>query len=795
MSSESAIPNHENSHKNQQQNQQQKQQQKQRENQHLNKAGVFNAGLEFFRGQKLPVILQTEASECALACLAMVASFHGFKTDLAYLRHQFAISSRGATLAHVIDIADGIKLNSRPLKLALSDLTKLTTPCILHWDLNHFVVLKSCKGKRIVIHDPALGEKTLSLSECGEHFTGVAVELIPNEGFVKARAKQSLRISDFARHIVGLWPTAFKVLALSVMLQLFAIATPYYLQLVIDDVVVNGDSDLLMILALGFALLALFELVSKALRSFVILHCSNVLNLQMASQLCHHLLRLPLAFFQRRHMGDIVSRFGSMDSVRQLLSNGLVEAIVDGLMVIVVLVMMCLYSVKLTMIVMVAVSVYAIMRSLCYKPLKQLNEQQLVAGAKQQSRFMENVRAIETIKHRQCEHQRQQVWQQSLVKQINLSIKLGKLRIHFNWLHDVIFAAENLLVIYIAATLVMAGDLSIGMLTAFIAYKRQLISKLINLIERLIDMKMLTLHLSRIADIALTDKEPHFDNQNPVNAVNAVSSVNVVMHPPMRPINPVNPVNPVKDTSPINPTSSSSTLKTQAAILRIEDLAFRYHDKEPWLFKNVSFSVTPGQVVAIIGASGSGKTSLLKVLMGLQAATQGRVCFYEHEINQYGLGQYRRKLSAVLQDDQLISGSLIDNISFFAEQVDRQKLANVIEQAQLSQDIKSMPMGVNSLIGEMGSNLSGGQKQRLLLARALYQQPEILFLDEATSHLDSNNEFYVNQAINALSMTRIIVAHRLETIMQADVILQLTTSGVIDCTDKVKSQYAAARRG
>ncbi|NMP16551.1 peptidase domain-containing ABC transporter [Thalassotalea sp. Y01] len=756
MSSESAIPNHKSSHKNTHQNQ------------HKNKADVFNAGLEFFRGKKLPVILQTEASECALACLAMVACFHGFKTDLAYLRRHFAISSRGATVAHIIDIADGIRLNSRPLKLALSDLTKLTTPCILHWDLNHFVVLKSCKRNKVVIHDPAMGEKTLSLSECGEHFTGVAIELIPNEGFVKARAKQSLRISDFARHIVGLWPTAFKVLALSVMLQLFAIATPYYLQLVIDDVVVNGDSDLLMILALGFALLALFELVSKALRSFVILHCSNVLNLQMASQLCHHLLRLPLAFFQRRHMGDIVSRFGSMDSVRQLLSNGLVEAIVDGLMVIVVLVMMCLYSVKLTVIVMVAVTVYAIMRSLCYEPLKQLNEQQLVAGAKQQSRFMENVRAIETIKLRQCENQRQQVWQQSLVKQINLSIKLGKLRIHFNWLHDAIFAAENLLVIYIAATLVMAGDLSIGMLTAFIAYKRQLISKLINLIERLIDMKMLTLHLSRIADIALTDKEPHFDKKR---------AINTTIQPPIARI------------------SQTSNTASKAAILRIEDLAFRYHDKEPWLFKNVSFSVTPGQVVAIIGASGSGKTSLLKILMGLQAATQGKVCFYEHEINQYGLGQYRRKLSAVLQDDQLISGSLIDNISFFAEQVDRQKLANVIEQAQLSQDIKSMPMGVNSLIGEMGSNLSGGQKQRLLLARALYQQPDILFLDEATSHLDSNNEFYVNQAINALSMTRIIVAHRLETIMQADVILQLTTSGVIDCTDKVKSQFAAARRG
>ncbi|MDN3653289.1 peptidase domain-containing ABC transporter [Thalassotalea ponticola] len=749
-------------------------------------------GLAFFQRRRLPVMLQSESSECGLACLAMIANFFGFNADLASLRRIVSLSPSGARLSDLMSAADQLKLTGRALKLSITDIRKLNTPCILHWDLNHFVVLKHCVRGGVVIHDPAIGEQKLSVEQVSEHFTGIALELTPSDAFTQAKLSQSLTLSDFTQQITGLWPTITKILALSVMLQLFAIAAPYYLQLVIDDVIVNQDDNLLTVLALGFALVALFELLTRVLRSVVVLHFSSVMNLQMASQLCHHLLRLPVAFFQRRHMGDIVSRFGSLDAVRQLLSNGLVEALVDGLMIVAVLLMMFLYSVKLTVLVLLAVVAYAALRWLCYKPLKQLNEQQIVAKSKEQSCFMENIRAIETIKLRQCESARQQVWLKNVVSYLNLSIEVGKLKLHFTWLHDVIFAAENIAVVYVAALCVIQGQLSLGMLTAFIAYKRQFTSKVILFIDRVVEMKMLSLHLNRIADIALAEQEPHFQQRSlhlsvePPNMAKTTCE-GVVTGACLTDENQVYEHQTAEYQTPGYRVNQGLDNQRQRPVLAVSNLAFRYHQQQPFLFENVSFSVFPGQCIAITGASGRGKTSLLKLLMGLEQPSRGEVCYLEQNIEHVGIGTYRSKLAAVLQNDQLISGSLIDNITFFSEQVDLPRLHECLARSQLLDEIKRMPMGLETLVGDMGSSLSGGQKQRLLLARALYQQPEILFLDEATSHLDSENEMLVSDAIKSLDTTRIVVAHRIETIIQADVILTLTEQGVIDVTEKMKS--------
>ena len=302
------------------------------------------AKLQFWYRKKLPLILQSEATECGLACLAMVAGFHGYKTDLLSMRQNFNVSMEGATLLDIMQFAEKLALTSRPLRIELEDLDALQTPCILHWDLNHFVVLKSANEKSIVIHDPGSGEKRLTMSEASGHFTGVALELTPTQEFTSKARPASLKFSDFWSKIIGLKSSLMLIFTLSVLLQVFALASPYYIQLVIDDVILTADTSLLTILAIGFALVLLFEVVTTALRGFTLLHFGNLMNIQLGANLFHHLIRLPLDYFEKRHMGDVVSRFSSLQRVKDLLTTGVIETIIDGLMALITLVMIFFYS-------------------------------------------------------------------------------------------------------------------------------------------------------------------------------------------------------------------------------------------------------------------------------------------------------------------------------------------------------------------------------------------------------------------------------------------------------------------
>ena len=288
----------------------------------------------FWRDQKLPMIQQTEAAECGLACMAMVAGYHGHNINLNEIRRLFKLSIEGCTLLDLMGFAEKLKLTSRPLKLELSHLKQLKTPSILHWDLNHFVVLKSVKNNHCTIYDPAYGERLLSLDEVSEHFTGIALELIPTTDFAQKEKGASLRLSDFWSEMTGLKRSLALMFTLSILLQVFLLVSPYYIQLVVDDVILTSDTSLLIVLAVGFGLVLLFDVMTQGLRSFVLLHFSNQLNVQLASNLFHHLIRLPMNFFGTRHIGDVLSRFGSLQHIRELLSTGVLEVIIDGILAI-----------------------------------------------------------------------------------------------------------------------------------------------------------------------------------------------------------------------------------------------------------------------------------------------------------------------------------------------------------------------------------------------------------------------------------------------------------------------------
>ena len=682
------------------------------------------AKLQFWHRKTLPLLLQSEATECGLACLTMVAGYHGFKTDLLSMRQKFSVSLEGATLLDIMHFAEKLNLTSRPLRIELDDLQHLKTPCILHWDLNHFVVLKSANAKSIVIHDPASGVKRLPLNEVSGHFTGVALELSPTQEFEQKAPPPSLKFSDFWSKITGLKKSLILIFSLSLIIQVFALATPYYIQLVIDDVILTGDTTLLTVLAVGFFLLLLFETVTNAIRRLSLMHFANLMSIQLGANLFHHLIRLPLQYFEKRHMGDVVSRFGSLQEVKRLLTTGVIETIIDGLMAIITLMMIFFYSPALSAVVLVAVCLYALVRFLSYKPYRAISEQEIIARAEESSNFMETVRGIQAIKLFGSEVKREGQWQNRFANAINQNIRFGHFIISYDAINRFIFGVENILVIYLAAQLVIDGGFSTGMLFAFMAYKRQFMDKMAALIEKVIEFKMLGLHFERLADIALTEKE-------------VLQEENVKQH------------------------------QIQGKIT-LENISFKYSDASPDVISKLNINITAGESVALTGPSGCGKSTLLKIMLGLNQPQHGQILIDDIPLKQLGNRQFRQQIAAVMQDDELLSGSVADNIAFFDTPIDMEHLVYCAELASIHDDISNMPMGYNSLIGDMGSSLSGGQKQRIILARALYKKPKILFMDEATSHLDTQLESDINEAVKRLDITRVIIAHRKETIASAD---------------------------
>ena len=694
--------------------------------------------LSFGIGNRLPLILQTEATECGLTCLAMVAGYHGHHVDLATMRGRFSVSLKGVGLGRVIEIAQRLELGSRALKLELDHLGQLRLPCILHWNFNHFVVLQEVSGRTVTVHDPAHGIRKLSFDEVSRSFTGVALELWPSASFRLRNAKPPVKLRALFGPISGLKRSVGQILLLSLVLEVFTLVSPFFLQWVIDQVIVSADRDLLTVLALGFGLLLLMQQATSAIRAWILMYFSTTLNVQWRANVFTHLLSLPVQYFERRHLGDVVSRFGSVDTIQQTLTTSFLSATIDGVMTIVTLGMMFVYSPMLGGIALGAMLIYGLLRWLWYRPLRRATEEQIVHAAKQQSHFLETVRGVKTIKLFNRQEERRSGWLTLLVEQINAGLHAQKLQLLYQQVNGLLFGIEGLVIIWLGARLVMDGQFTVGVLMAFNAYKGQFDTRVGSLIDRFFEVRMLQLQGDRLADIVFTPSET-------VAALRYVPG----------------------ETDSLEP------------CIETVGLSFRYADGEPTVLDDVSIRIEAGESVAIIGPSGCGKTTLVNVLLGILAPTGGKVRIGSIDMDRLGIDRMRSLVGTVLQDDVLFAGSIADNISFFDTQANPQQVAECAQLAAIHADIVSMPMGYNTLVGDMGTVLSGGQKQRVLLARALYKRPKILVLDEATSHLDLQREQQVNTAISALRMTRIIIAHRPETIASASRVIALNGGKVV----------------
>ena len=681
-----------------------------------------------FSRQKLPVVLQTEATECGIACLVMIARYHGHDIDLNSLRKTASVSLKGANLKQVMATAAGLHLSSRPLRVELDQLHKVQTPAILHWDLNHFVVLKKVANGKVHFIDPGRGLRVMAIEKVSDHFSGVVLELSPAADFNQLQDRLRPKLRDLWSRLVGMKRAVLQTLTLSVILQIVALAAPFYLQLVVDRAVGPKDVNLLLALLLGFGGLVFIRAASEAIRGWAILVYGNQISFQMVGNIFRHLIRLPTAWFEKRHVGDIISRIGSARPIQEALTESVVAIVLDGFMAVFTLVIMFIYAPILALVVLMLTALLALATLLIYPYLRRTEEEAIVTKAIENTHVIESIRAATTVKLFGREAAREAAWRNLFADTINANTSHGKWLVLQKFFETLLMGGQIVITVYLGAKLIIgdADVFSVGMLFAFLGYQQHFTESVKKLLSEGIKVSLLSLHLDRLADIVYEKTEKIEEGSE-------------------------------------GPKSITGTIS-------VKNISFRYSDNDPWVLKDFSLEIPAGKMMTITGASGGGKTTLMKLLLGLYQPNSGIIEIDGKPLADIGMANWRAHIGVVMQDDQLLSGTIADNISFFDPQIDMQKVYRAAMAAQIHDEISAIPMHYLSMVGDMGSVLSGGQKQRVLLARALYHAPKILFLDEGTANLDAQTEEKIADVLANMDITRIIIAHRQQLIQRADTV-------------------------
>lgn len=687
----------------------------------------------FPQQRKLPMVLQEELSECGHACIAMISQYFGHQIDLFSLRKMHQPSARGMTLLSIKALLETLDFSVRAIKAPLEALKQVKLPAILHWNTNHFVVLKKVNKQSIVIHDPAVGIRHCNWSEVNAAYTGIVLEVEKSLEFREIRDAQQLSLSTLFKTVMGIKPFIGLLLILSLAIEVFGLINPLFLQFVMDSVMISGELQNLVVIATAFLLFVCLRAFSEYIRGSLVTYLTTHMTKQFSENVMRHLLRLPLHFFEQRSKGDIQSKFQAIDQIQAKISTDFVKTALDGMMVLINVIVMLIYSRVLTSIVIAVLGIYWGLRYASYHALRLQTETSIKQHTKAASIFLETLQVIMPIKSFLKEGLRFNLWQNAYVDALTADVQISKIHVFYHTLSQWLFEIEQIIVVCCGAYLVLANQFSAGMLVAFLSYRMMMVNKASSLIQTGFEYRLISIQLNRLSDILFQHPEPM------APAVHRAQTVH--------------------------------------GALKVSELSFKYNQNEKNIFENINLEINPGEKVAIVGPSGCGKTTLLKLMMGLLSPGTGEIYVDGALIQDFGLKNYRELTACVMQDDALMSGTILENISFLAQEVDLSEVYRVAQLACIHDDICRFPMGYETQVGELGSFLSGGQKQRLLLARALYKKPKLLFLDEASSHLDTDNEKSINAALKSLDITQIIIAHRQETIKMADRVIDLGLDG------------------
>jgi ATP-binding cassette, subfamily B, bacterial CvaB/MchF/RaxB len=701
-------------------------------------AFVRDAGLKLrlFPRKTAPLILQHEAAECGLACLAMVAQHYGASLQMEDLRAQFDVSSRGTSLQDMGVWADKIGLNARCVELGADEISQLKLPAVLHWAGNHWVVVTQASAKGLQLHDPAMGRRWVSWREVQEKFSGFAADFVPRAQLQRTPPQPRLQFGMMMRSFPGMGSAVFQLFMVSVVLEIIALLTPYYTLIVLDHVLVTGDKDLLSIVALGTGFLLVFQTIFTAIRGWAGVMLSQNVGYQLYVHVIRHLFKLPVQFFVKRQTGDLVSRFDSLGQLAQALTRTSIEIVLDALISVGTVAMMFLYSSTLAWLAIGVFTLMLTVKVFVFSSSQRVTAERVFLDAKRQSHLIESVRGVHALKMAGADLTRAQQWTNLTRRAQDKDASTERINLFSNLVMTTCTGLAHLMVVYLAAQMILANQLSVGMLFAFMAYQGSFASRASAFADRMLWLRTMKVHFDRTGDIVFAQPE--------------------------------------------NDQGVALSQKPKASSLQAVNLGYKYAAPDPPIFRAVSFSVEASEIVAIVGPSGTGKTTLLCVLGGVFMPGEGSLSYDGERMQPSNALALRKRLAFVFQSDELFEGSIEENIAFFAQPIDRERTKLCAQLACISHEIESWPQNYRTRLAEQGAGISGGQRQRILIARALYREPSMLILDEATSQLDVATEKRVLENLKTLGITIIMSAHRPDAIAFAGRIYSMQTKNWLE---------------
>lgn len=694
-----------------------------------------------FGARRVPFVMASELNECGLACLAAISEYFRGDLGLADIRRMAMPSGRGETLQDIRDLAERMGLVVRGVRVGLGGLGALAKPAILHWEMNHFVVLERVTRLGIVIMDPAAGRMAIPWTEVNKSFTGVALETKTKPDWQNRTGRQrKVSVLNFIGPLSRWRTDIVLIVSLSLLMEMLVLVVPLQMQMSIDHAVVAADGRLVWVLGAGFAVVVLIQASVSMIRAWATAVFGTRVGYDLMDRFVRALHCKSARFFLKHHTADILSRSRSVDAIQTIVTAQLIQALLDAVMsVAMVVVMFIAVPVMGAVVTGFGLLNLAATAGLRHAAIEN-SRRALRVAAKAESLFLENARAARAIKLFGKESVRISVWGNKFVELTNLRLADSRLMMFSGQAAQVTSGLGNVALISVGTYMVLQNSLTLGTMLMFFVFRTFFVERLNNCVNYMMDLRRVQTHAERIDEVVSDEDRANHD----------------AVHPPFM-------------------------LAPEASVrIEVREVWFRYGNDSPWILKGASLTINAGESVAITGTSGSGKSTLMGIMLGLLEPQRGEVLINGRNLKTITSADYARLIGVVMQDDIMFQGTVADNISFFDAPVDMARVIRAAEKANIERDIQAMPMQYYSLLAEAAMDISGGQKQRLFIARAVYHEPKVLFLDEATSHLDTASEGLVSQAVQAMQMTRVLIAHRRETIATADRVLVLdATTGLI----------------
>lgn len=686
--------------------------------------------------KRIPVVRQTAETDCAAACLTMVLAHHGKVLRLDEVRQLLSIGRDGADALSLLKGARFHGLRARGVKVPeVASLRFLPPGSVLHWGFHHYVVFEGMEGEHVRVVDPGTGRRTITLADVGKTFTGVALLFEPGDDFAPAAAPRR-GMMRYTRELLAQSPLLQRILVLSLVLRALALATPLLMGLIVDRVVPGRDYSLLTVLGIGLAAVAAFDFLSAFVRAHLMLHLRTKLDAKITSDFVEHLISLPYGFFHLRSAGDLMMRLNANTTIREILTSGTLTGLLDGALACLYLVFLFAANSTIAFLViglgLLRVALFLVTRH----RHADLMARTLQVQARSRTYQVQMLSGIATLKALGAEQQAVDRWSNLFVDELNVSLARGRLDAFFEAAMNTLTTASPFVLLAYGASAVLSGDLTLGTMLAANALAFGVLTPLTSLVATAVQLQLLASYMDRMDDVM--EAEPEQDRQRVVPAPRLSGRIT------------------------------------------LENVSFRYSPMRPEAVRNVSLEIEPGSFVALVGSSGAGKSTLAMLLVGLYRPTSGRVLYDGHDLATLDLTSLRRQLGIVLQQPYVFADSIRNNIAVGDEELPLPRIVEAAQRAHIHEFVQTLPLGYDTALGEGGSALSGGQRQRIALARALVRRPSILLLDEATSHLDTESEREVLEELERMRATRLVIAHRLSTVVRADRILVMEDGVIIE---------------